>query len=61
MDDIVARGSWEDWGALRDVLIEHPALRDPLRRLCIARCGDPEALTARYRVWVAYLDDVAAG
>ena len=61
LDDIVARGTWADWGALRDLVVAHPSIREPLRGLCTARLRDPDAATARYRVWMAYLEQLAKG
>jgi hypothetical protein len=60
LDDIVSRGSWADWGALRDILTAQPALCAPFRALCAARVADVDAPTARYRVWLAYLAEFAA-
>jgi hypothetical protein len=60
LDDIVSRGSWAEWGALRDILLTQPALREPFQSLCAARVADADAPTARYRVWLAHLSEIAA-
>jgi hypothetical protein len=55
LDDLVARGSWAEWGALRDRLAGSATLRQRLHRLCTDRLRDVEAPTARYRAWLAFL------
>ena len=37
IDDVIARGSWQDWAELRRAALAEPAVFERIRRVCAAR------------------------
>ena len=52
IDDIVSRGRWEDWCALRAAALGDAAVMERVRRVCRARGADPRC--QRHRFWWHY-------
>ena len=53
IDDIIARGKWQDWADLRRAMLADPALRDEVERICRPRAAaDPYA--QRHHFWLHY-------
>ena len=52
IDDIIERGGWEDWLALRDRTDADRATAERVLRVCEARCSDPYA--QRHHLWRIY-------
>lgn len=50
IDDVIARGKWQDWAALRRAALDAPAVLERVRRICAARIGDPYA--QRHHFWM---------
>lgn len=53
IDDVITRGKWEDWAALRRAVLSDPALMERVERICLARAKDPYD-AQRYRFWANY-------
>lgn len=53
IDNIIARGKWDDWGDLRLAVLTDPALLDKVERICVPRIVDPYA--QRYHFWMNYV------
>lgn len=53
IDDIIARGKWDDWAELRLAVLADPALLDKVERICASRTMDPYA--QRYHFWMNYV------
>jgi hypothetical protein len=61
VDDIIRRGGWRDWVALRRAAVGDPAVRERIRRLCLAAELDPEAEGAqRLTFWRKYVQRLPA-
>jgi hypothetical protein len=54
IDDVIARGGWKDWAALRRALLEDPSLCGKVARVCRPRLADPYA--QRYYFWSHYVE-----
>ena len=54
IDDVIARGRWDDWAALRRAVLADPPLLDKVRRVCQARAADPHA--QRHHFWMHYAE-----
>jgi hypothetical protein len=52
MDDLIARGHWDDWAALRREVLADPALLDKVEQVCRAQVADPYA--QRHHFWLHY-------
>ncbi|MBV5272956.1 MAG: hypothetical protein JZU52_04700 [Lamprocystis purpurea] len=52
IDDLIARGRWDDWAALRRAVLADPALLDKVEQVCRARVADPYA--QRHHFWLHY-------
>ncbi|WP_058555813.1 hypothetical protein [Thiohalocapsa sp. ML1] len=52
IDDVIARGRWDDWAALRAAVLADPALLDKVEQVCRARTADPYA--QRHHFWLHY-------
>lgn len=61
VDDIIRRGGWRDWVALRRAAVGDPAVRERIHRLCVAAERDLEAEGAqRLTFWKKYVQRLAA-
>ncbi len=58
VDDIVARGSWQDWLDLRRAALDDPAVLSRIERVCAARIADPYA--QRHHFWMLYAREHAS-
>lgn len=58
IDDIIERGGWEDWLALRDRTETDRPTAERVLRVCEARGGDPYA--QRHRLWRIYAKQTLA-
>jgi chorismate mutase len=52
LDDIIARGGWQDWQALRLQALAQPAVLAKLIQICTARTNDPSS--QRHHFWLNY-------
>ena len=52
IDDIVSRGRWEDWCALRAAALGDAAVMERVRGVCRDRGADPHC--QRHRFWWHY-------
>ncbi len=53
IDDVISRGSWQDWADLRHAILGDRSLSDKIERVCRARVVDPYA--QRYHFWMNYV------
>ena len=53
IDDVIARGRWNDWTGLRRAVRADASLLDRVERVCRARVGDPYA--QRHHFWLHYV------
>jgi len=53
INDIIARGKWDDWAELRMAVLADPALLDKVERICVPLIVDPYA--QRYHFWMNYV------
>ncbi len=58
IDDIIARGRWNDWTELRRAVLTDPTALEKVRRICRAHIADPYA--QRYHFWMHYAEEHAA-
>lgn len=52
IDDVIARGRWQDWAELRRAVLAERALLDDVMQVCRAYIVDPYA--QRYHFWMQY-------
>ena len=52
IDDIIGRGGWPAWEALRSAVRLQPEIRAKVLRVCAARLADPAA--QRHHFWNLY-------
>ncbi|TVQ89347.1 MAG: hypothetical protein EA400_07575 [Chromatiaceae bacterium] len=52
IDDVIARGRWDEWAALRRAVPADPALLDKVEQVCRARVADPSAQCHHF--WLHY-------
>jgi hypothetical protein len=52
IDDIIGRGQWPAWEALRSALLLQPGIREKVLRVCDVHLADLAA--QRYRFWNHY-------
>jgi hypothetical protein len=52
LDDIIIRGGWQDWQALRLQALAQPEVLAKLIQICTARTSDPSA--QRHHFWLNY-------
>lgn len=52
IDDVIARGRWDDWKELRTAVLGDPAILQKVEQVCQARVSDPYA--QRYHFWLNY-------
>jgi hypothetical protein len=57
VDDLIARGRWDDWVELREAVLHRPDVRATVARLCVARSID--AAAQRYWFWRRYVERLA--
>ena len=53
VEDIIARGLWQDWVGLRRAAIDNPRLLDVIERVCAGFVDDPYA--QRHHFWVNHV------
>ena len=54
IDDVIARGAWDDWAELRRAVLADPQILEQVRRVCRAHVADPYA--QRYHFWMHYAE-----
>jgi hypothetical protein len=59
VDDVIARGVWSDWVALRQALLGSPQVREKVQRVCSAHIAEPFA--QRYHFWMHYANEHSHG
>ena len=52
LDDIIVRGNWQDWQALRIVALAQPEVLSKLIHICTSRTLEPGA--QRHHFWLNY-------
>jgi hypothetical protein len=52
IDDVIARGQWDDWAELRRSLLSDRALPDKVKRVCEPYLSNPFA--QRHHFWFHY-------
>lgn len=52
VDDVIARGKWQDWADLRSAALADARLFDKIERICAQRIADPYA--QRHHFWMHY-------
>lgn len=55
IDDVIARGRWEDWKDLRRTALNDAVVMGKILRVCNAHLADPYAL--RYHFWRHYVEE----
>lgn len=55
IDDVIARGRWNDWADLRQAALFDAAIMDMIERVCRAQISDPYA--QRYHFWNNYVQE----
>lgn len=55
IDDIILRGRWRDWAALRQEALQDSLLLEKVQRVCRPHLGDPYA--QRYHFWMNYAEE----
>ena len=55
IDDVIARGRWEDWKDLRRTALSDAVVMGKILRVCKAHVADPYAL--RYHFWRHYVEE----
>lgn len=54
IDNVIARGRWQDWADLRAAALQDRQLFDKIARVCRPRLADPYA--QRYYFWMHYVE-----
>lgn len=52
IDNVIARGRWQDWAELRRAVLAERTLLDDVMQVCRAYIADPYA--QRYHFWMQY-------
>lgn len=52
IDNVIARGRWQDWAELRRAVLAERTLLDDVMQVCRAYISDPYA--QRYHFWMQY-------
>ena len=52
IDNVIARGRWQDWADLRRAVLAERALLDDVMQVCRAYIADPYA--QRHHFWMQY-------
>ena len=61
MDDIIRRGDWRDWVALRRAAHRDPSVKEGILRLCAGAARDPQQEGAqRLSFWNMYAKRLTA-
>jgi len=55
IDDVISRGRWQDWAALRRAVLADRSLLDKVERVCGPYIADPYA--QRYHFWMHYVQE----
>ena len=55
IDDVIARGRWQDWVELRRAALADRSLLDKVQRVCQQHVVDPYA--QRYHFWMRYAEE----
>jgi hypothetical protein len=55
IDDVISRGRWNDWVALRRAVLADRSLMDKVERVCRHHVADP--YNQRYRFWLRYVEE----
>lgn len=55
IEDVIARGHWEDWAALRQAILCDPSLLCKVERVCHPYVGDPFA--QRHQFWMRHVEE----
>ena len=55
IDDVIARGRWQEWAALRRAALQDQTLLEKVRRICRPYTSDPYA--QRYHFWMHYAEE----
>lgn len=55
IDDVISRGRWQDWAALRRAALQDQSLMEKMRRICLPYVVDPYA--QRYHFWLHYVEE----
>jgi hypothetical protein len=58
IDDVILRGQWDDWAALRQAVLADGSLLDKVAQVCSLCAGDPYA--QRYHFWMQYAQEHCA-
>lgn len=53
IDDVILRGRWRDWAALRRAVLTDRSLLDKVERVCASHIADPYA--QRHHFWMHYV------
>ncbi|MDS4021496.1 MAG: hypothetical protein RKR03_13445 [Candidatus Competibacter sp.] len=53
IDDVISRGRWRDWAALRRAALADRSLLDKVERVCAPYIADPYA--QRHHFWMHYV------
>jgi hypothetical protein len=54
IDNVIARGRWDDWAELRRAALTYCSLLDKVDRVCRPRLSDPYA--QRYHFWKNWVE-----
>lgn len=55
IDDVIARGRWQDWADLRQAVLADANLLEKVARVCESRTSDPYA--QRHHFWMHYVQE----
>ena len=55
IDDVIARGRWQDWADLRRVVLQNLEVLQKVQHICQPRISDPYA--QRYHFWMHYVQE----
>ncbi|MFN0315892.1 MAG: hypothetical protein ACKVQA_12750 [Burkholderiales bacterium] len=55
IDDVIARGRWQDWAELRRAALEDSSVLEKVQKVCASRISDPYA--QRYHFWMRYAEE----
>lgn len=55
IDDVIARGRWQDWADLRLAALRDRSLLEKVARVCSPYVSDPYA--QRYHFWLNYAEE----